>query len=47
METINKLFETIVSIPHVDTDVKVRAGYLRTQICKRGQGYNLFRVFGW
>lgn len=45
MESIFALLETIMSIPHVDTDTKVRAGYLRSQL-GRGQGFDLFKMFG-
>jgi hypothetical protein len=45
VKTIHDLFETIMSIPHVDIDTKVRAGYLRSQF-GHGSGFYLFNMFG-
>jgi hypothetical protein len=46
LKTLDELFCTIMSIPFVDTNIKTRAGYLRTQVCKQGRGYDLYRMFG-
>ncbi|MDZ7883033.1 MAG: hypothetical protein U5N53_09010 [Mycobacterium sp.] len=46
MDSLDELFSTIMSIPFVDVDVKVRAGYLRSQLFGRGRGYHLFNLFG-
>lgn len=46
MKSLDELFKTIMSIPHLPVDIKTRAGYLRTQLCKQGSGYDLFNLFG-
>lgn len=45
MKSIKDLLETIMSIPSVDTDIKVRAGFLHTQLCG-GRGFFLGSIFG-
>jgi hypothetical protein len=46
LKTLNDLFVTIMSIPHVDVDTKVRAGFLQTQLCGKGRGFDLGSLFG-
>lgn len=46
MTSLDDLFTTIMSIPHLPVDLKTRAGFLRTQLCRKGRGFDLFNIFG-
>jgi hypothetical protein len=46
MKSLDELFKTIMSIPFIDTNTKVRAGFLRTKLCGQGCGYDIFNLFG-
>lgn len=46
MKALDDLFVTIMSIPFVSDSIKTRAGFLRTQLCGKGRGFDLGRMFG-
>jgi hypothetical protein len=46
MKSLDELFSTIMSIPHVAVDIKTRAGFLRNKLCGLGRGFDLFNIFG-
>lgn len=46
MEFLIELLAVIMSIPHVDVDTKVRAGFLKSQL-DGSAGYDIGRMFGW
>jgi hypothetical protein len=45
LESITELLAVIMSIPHVDVQTKVRAGFLKSQL-DGSTGY-LGSIFGW
>ena len=46
MKSLSELFATIMSIPCVDKQIKVRAGYLQSKLCGTGRGFGIGNLFG-
>jgi hypothetical protein len=46
LKSVIDLLVVIMSIPHVDMDAKVRAGFLKSQLDRKA-GFDIGRMFGW